>query len=57
METVHLSNGISFAIWDVRGESRRSPLWRHYFIESKGVIFVVDAADPSTFTEAKEALD
>ena len=57
VETVHLSRGISFMIWDVRGESRLSPLWRQYFIETQGIVFVVDAADPSTFCEAKEALD
>ena len=57
VETVPLSKSVSFMIWDVRGESRRSPLWRHFFAESKGIVFVVDAADPSTFCEAKEALD
>ena len=57
METVHLSKSVSFTIWDVRGDSRLIPLWRQYFVESKGVVFVVDAADPSTFCEAKEALD
>ncbi len=57
VETVHLSKSVSFTIWDVRGESRLSPLWRQYFVESKGVVFVVDSADPSTFCEAKEALD
>ena len=56
VETV-LSKSVSFTIWDVRGESRHSPLWRHFFAESKGIVFVVDAADPSTFCETKEALD
>ena len=57
VETVRLSRSVSFMIWDVRGDSRLTPLWRQYFAESGGVVFVVDAADPSTFCEAKEALD
>ena len=57
VETVHLSRSISFTIWDVCGDSRLTPLWRQYFVESRGVVFVVDAADPATFYEAKEALD
>ena len=44
VETVHLSKGISFTIWDVRGESRHSTLWRLYFVETQGVVFVVDTA-------------
>eukprot|EP01138_Halocafeteria_seosinensis_P004460 gb/GECG01004562.1/.p1 GENE.gb/GECG01004562.1/~~gb/GECG01004562.1/.p1 ORF type:complete len:177 (+),score=27.86 gb/GECG01004562.1/:1-531(+) len=32
-------------LWDLPGEARLRPYWRHYFIGAEGVIFVVDVSD------------
>ncbi|KAI6655888.1 ADP-ribosylation factor 1-like 2 [Oopsacas minuta] len=36
---------ISFTVWDVGGQDKIRPLWRHYFQNTQGVIFVVDSND------------
>lgn len=33
---------ITFNVWDVGGQDKIRPLWRHYFENTHGVIFVVD---------------
>merc|ERR1711920_1061907 len=32
-------------VWDVGGQDKIRPLWRHYFQNTQGVIFVVDSND------------
>jgi len=44
VETVEYKN-ISFTVWDVGGQDKIRPLWRHYYQNTQGVIFVVDSAD------------
>ena len=36
---------ISFTVWDVGGQDKIRPLWRHYFANTQGLIFVVDSND------------
>ena len=48
--------GKEYLFWDLGGQDKMRPLWKHYFEGSSGVIFVVDAADPSTFQTAKEEI-
>lgn len=36
---------ISFTVYDVGGQDKLRPLWRHYFTGSQGLIFVVDSND------------
>lgn len=50
VESVTYKN-ISFTMWDVNG--RHSPLWRHYFKDCAGVIFVVDSSDRYQIDELK----
>ena len=45
VETVEYKN-ISFTVWDVGGQHKIRPLWRHYYQNTQGVIFVVDSNDP-----------
>merc|ERR1712126_464283 len=40
VETVEYKN-ISFTVWDVGGQDKIRPLWRHYFQNTDGLIFVV----------------
>lgn len=44
VETVEYKN-ISFTVWDVGGQQQLRALWRHYYKDSHGVIFVVDSND------------
>jgi len=36
VETVTPSSGISFTVWDVGGQDKIRPLWRHYFHNAEG---------------------
>jgi ADP-ribosylation factor protein 1 len=55
VETVEYKN-ISFTVWDVGGQDKIRPLWRHYFQNTQGVIFVVDSNDRERVSEAREEL-
>merc|ERR1711915_467817 len=56
VETVEYKN-ISFTVWDVGGQDKIRPLWRHYFQNTQGLIFVVDSNDRERAQEAKEELN
>ncbi|XP_064399518.1 ADP-ribosylation factor 4-like [Halichondria panicea] len=55
VETVEYKN-ISFTVWDVGGQDKIRPLWRHYFQNTDGLIFVVDSNDRERIDEAKDEL-
>lgn len=55
VETVEYKN-INFTVWDVGGQDRIRPLWRHYFQNTQGLIFVVDSNDRERMVEASEEL-
>jgi len=55
VETVEFKN-IQFTVWDVGGQDKIRPLWRHYFQNTQGIIFVVDSNDRDRIVEAKEEL-
>lgn len=44
MEKVQYKN-VLFTVWDVGGQEKLRPLWRHYFNSTDGLIYVVDCAD------------
>eukprot|EP00045_Choanoeca_perplexa_P000618 m.15173 g.15173 ORF g.15173 m.15173 type:complete len:183 (-) comp10428_c0_seq1:230-778(-) len=56
VETVEYKN-ISFTVWDVGGQDKIRPLWRHYFQNTQGLIFVVDSNDRERVGEAREELN
>ncbi|XP_050691629.1 uncharacterized protein LOC126983174 isoform X2 [Eriocheir sinensis] len=56
VETVEYKN-ISFTVWDVGGQEKLRPLWRHYFTNTSAIVYVVDSNDPARLSEAKEELD
>lgn len=45
---------IKFNVWDVGGQNKIRPLWRHYFTGTKALIFVVDCSDRDRIEEAKQ---
>jgi ADP-ribosylation factor protein 1 len=55
VETVEYKN-ISFTVWDVGGQDKIRPLWRHYFQNTQGLIFVVDSNDRDRISEARDEL-
>ncbi|KAK6303245.1 hypothetical protein J4Q44_G00256990, partial [Coregonus suidteri] len=55
VETVEYKN-ISFTVWDVGGQDKIRPLWRHYFQNTQGLIFVVTVNDRERVNEAREEL-
>ena len=55
METVEYKN-ISFTVWDVGGQDKIRPLWRHYFQNTQGLIFVVDSNDRSVRVPTRNTL-
>ncbi|ESR51604.1 ADP-ribosylation factor 2 [Citrus sinensis] len=55
VETVEYKN-ISFTVWDVGGQDKIRPLWRHYFQNTQGLIFVVDSNDRDRIVEARDEL-
>jgi len=55
VETVNYNN-INFTVWDVGGQDKIRPLWRHYYQNTQGLIFVVDSNDPGRIDEARDEL-
>ncbi|KAF2774293.1 ARF/SAR superfamily [Teratosphaeria nubilosa] len=55
VETVTYKN-TKFNVWDVGGQDKIRPLWRHYFSGTQGLIFVVDSNDERRITEARDEL-
>ncbi|XP_023890748.1 ADP-ribosylation factor-like [Quercus suber] len=47
---------LNFTVWDVGGQDKIRPLWRHYFQNTQGLIFVVDGNDRDRLVEAREEL-
>jgi len=46
-----------FNVWDVGGQDKIRPLWRHYFSGTQGLIFVVDSNDEARLDEAMRELE
>jgi len=53
VETISYKN-ISFTVWDVGGQDKIRPLWRHYYQNTQGVIFVVDANDRDRIDDSNQ---
>lgn len=55
VETVEYKN-IKFTVWDVGGQDKIRLLWRHYYQNTQGLIFVVDSSDKDRIDVAREEL-
>ncbi|XP_021750783.1 ADP-ribosylation factor 1-like isoform X1 [Chenopodium quinoa] len=55
VETVEYNN-LSFAVWDLGGQEKIRSLWKHYFRNTQGLIFVVDSTDRERIVEARNQL-
>jgi ADP-ribosylation factor protein 1 len=47
----------TLCVWDVGGQDKIRPLWRHYFTNTQGLIFVIDSNDRERIGEAREELN
>mmetsp|Transcript_6148 Transcript_6148/g.12701 ORF Transcript_6148/g.12701 Transcript_6148/m.12701 type:complete len:182 (+) Transcript_6148:84-629(+) len=47
---------LSFNVWDVGGQDKIRPLWRYYYANTEGVIFVVDSSDRDRVAESRDEL-
>lgn len=55
VETVAFKN-VKFNVWDVGGQDKIRPLWRHYYTGTQGLIFVVDSNDRDRIDDARQEL-
>ncbi|XP_068673789.1 E3 ubiquitin-protein ligase TRIM23-like [Montipora foliosa] len=55
VETVE-HRSLKFTLWDVGGLQKLRPLWRHYYLNTQGVIFVIDSTNIERISEAHEEL-
>ena len=55
VETVDYKH-IRFTVWDVGGQDKIRPLWRHYYQGTNGLIFVIDSTDRGRVEDAREEL-
>jgi len=56
VESVQPVKNVTFTVWDVGGQDKIRPLWRHYFVGCEGLVYVVDSVDHERFMEAKDEL-
>jgi len=55
VESVTYKN-VKFNVWDVGGQDKIRPLWRHYYSGTQGLIFVIDSSDTARMDEARSEL-
>lgn len=46
----------TFTVWDVGGQEKIRPLWRHYYMGTDALIYVVDSTDKERLEESAEEL-
>ncbi|XP_015225741.1 PREDICTED: ADP-ribosylation factor-like protein 14 [Cyprinodon variegatus] len=54
LETDRRSPGLT--VWDVGGQRRMRPHWKHHFLDTAGLLFVVDSGDEKRLDEARKEL-
>ncbi|XP_021620569.1 ADP-ribosylation factor isoform X3 [Manihot esculenta] len=53
VEKVQYKN-VMFTVWDIAGQGKLRPFWRHFFNNTVGLIYVVDSLDRERIGIAKE---
>merc|ERR1712178_673827 len=52
VETVEYKN-ISFNVWDIGGQDKIRKLWRYYYTNTQGLLFVIDSNDRDRIEDAR----
>lgn len=47
---------VRFNIWDIGGQPKLRPLWKHYYLNTQAVVFVIDSSDKDRLPEALSEL-
>ena len=55
VEAIEYGN-LTLTVWDIGGQDKIRPLWRHYYSDTQGVIFVVDSNDRDRLQQARDEL-
>merc|ERR1711877_95873 len=55
VESVEYKN-INFTVWDIGGQDKIRKLWRYYYNNTQGLIFVIDSSDRDRIEDAREEL-
>ncbi|GAM21808.1 hypothetical protein SAMD00019534_049830, partial [Acytostelium subglobosum LB1] len=55
VETIYFQN-LVFTVWDVGGQDKIRNLWRHYYVGTQVLIYVVDSSDRERMEESKQQL-
>merc|ERR1712139_222541 len=55
VETGEYKN-INFTVWDIGGQEKIRKLWRHYYQDTQGLIFVIDSSDQDRIEDARDEL-
>merc|ERR1711959_653698 len=55
VETVEYKN-INFTVWDIGGQDKIRKLWRYYYQNTQGLIFVIDSDDRDRIEDARQEL-
>lgn len=55
VESVEYKN-LKFTIWDVGGQHKLRPLWKHYYLNTQAVVFVIDSSNQARLPEAHNEL-
>ncbi|XP_022313250.2 uncharacterized protein LOC111118205 [Crassostrea virginica] len=55
VETCKVLNA-ELTVWDVGTRDKLRPLWRHYYLNTQAIVFVVDSTDRDRMDEAKQIL-
>lgn len=56
VETVSPVKNVTFTVWDVGGQEKIRQLWRHYFNNTEGLVYVVDSSDQARVSESRDEL-
>ncbi|KAL0281547.1 UNVERIFIED_CONTAM: hypothetical protein PYX00_002498 [Menopon gallinae] len=43
---------VKFTVWDLGGQPKLRPLWKHYYFNTQAVIFVIDSSNRESLNEA-----
>jgi ADP-ribosylation factor protein 1 len=52
VETLDIAPGLEMTVWDIGGQDVIRPLWRHYYQNLDGIIWIVDSQDDQRFDES-----
>jgi small GTP-binding protein len=55
VETLEYKN-IKFMVWDIGGQDKIRQLWKHYYHNTQGLIFVIDSQDLERLELARQEL-